>query len=67
MSEYLKDLLERVLWTAAEAGVAVAITETADLHTAYAPLIATGLAVLKGWLAKKVGDPDTAGTRKARA
>lgn len=61
--KFLKDLVERALWTAAEAVVAVVTTEVADLDTGvYAPLIATGLAVVKGFIAKHVGNKESAST-----
>jgi hypothetical protein len=52
---YLKDLAERVAWTAAEAGVALVAVETQDWSGTWVPVIATGLAALKGIIAKHVG------------
>lgn len=60
---YLADLAERVAWTAAQAFLSV-FTVT-DLSTAQAGGVAAAaavLALLKGVVAKHVGDPDTAAT-----
>lgn len=60
MSKYLKDLIERVVWTAAQAGVGVLIVANTNTPTAYAAVFAAGLALVKGFVAKKVGNPDSA-------
>jgi hypothetical protein len=62
MSTYLKDLLERVLWTAAQAGIGVVVVESADWDGVWVPVIAVGLAAIKGYIARYVGDPDSAAT-----
>lgn len=64
MTPFWKDWLERVLWTSAQVVVGVLITATANLDGYYVPIIAAGLAALKGLLAKKVGDPNSAATLK---
>lgn len=50
-------LAERVIWTAIQAGLGLITVEVFDLPGVYAPLIATALATLKGYVASKVGDP----------
>lgn len=48
-----RDALERVGWTAAEAGVATAIVVVAELPYEWVPILSAALAVLKAWIAKK--------------
>lgn len=56
------DAAERVLWTAAQAGLgAVAVAEL-DIPPAYGVLVAAGLAVLKAFVASHVGVQDSAST-----
>jgi len=62
MSKFWKDLIERVVWTAAQAGVGVLIVANTDTPTAYAAVIASALALVKGFIAKKVGNKDSAST-----
>lgn len=64
MSKYAKDLAERVVFTAAEAGVGVLAVAAAGWPTAYAIPIATALATLKAGLAKLVGNTDSASLAK---
>ena len=62
MSPYIKDLLQRIVFTFAFTFLSV-FTIT-DLGTANGAAVAGGAAVLslvKSWLAKHVGDPNTAG------
>jgi len=62
MSPYIKDLLQRVVFTFAFAFLSV--FTLADLGSGKEAAIAGGaaaLALVKGWLAKHVGDPNTAG------
>ncbi|NYI04932.1 hypothetical protein [Allostreptomyces psammosilenae] len=61
-SSFLLDLLERVGWTAAQAGVGVVAAETAGLETWWAVPIATLLAAVKGQIATRIGAPGTAAT-----
>lgn len=56
------DLGERVLWTAAQAGIAVAVTETADLPLWLSVPIAAGLSAAKGFVAKQLARKGTAST-----
>lgn len=62
MSKYLKDWLERVAWTAAQAAVGVVVVEVNDLDQWWVFPIAAALAGLKGFIAKKVGNSDSAST-----
>lgn len=62
MPKFLVDLLERVGWTAAEAGLAVVTTDSLNVPIAWAPLVAAGLALLKGFVAKHIGNGDSAST-----
>lgn len=50
-----RDALERILWTAAEAGLSAAIVIVAELDLYWAPILATVLAAVKAWVAKRVG------------
>jgi hypothetical protein len=62
MSPYVRDMLQRVVFTFAFTFLS-AFTIT-DLSTANGAAVAGGAAVLslvKSWLAKHVGDPNTAG------
>lgn len=62
--KYLKDLGERVLWTGVEAGLGLVTVEALDIPVAYAALVAAGLAIVKGWVAKHVGNKDSASTNR---
>lgn len=62
MNGFKKDWLERVLWTAAQAVLGVVAVEVADLNLAWAPVVAVAVAALKGVVARKVGDPESAAT-----
>ena len=55
-------LLERVLWTAAQAGLAVITVEQFDIPVQWAPVIATALAAVKGYVARRVGDSNDPST-----
>lgn len=61
-------LWERVLWTAAQAGLALVSVElleaTAGVETpvAFVPVIAAFLSYLKGQVARKVGNPQSPAT-----
>jgi hypothetical protein len=58
--KYVLDLAERVGATAAEAGIAVAITELSGQSVWWAVLAVPALAAAKGWLARYTGDPGSA-------
>lgn len=58
---FLKDLAERVVWTAVQAFVSVfAVTDLSSAKSAGVAAAAAVLSVLKGVAATKVGDPGTA-------
>jgi hypothetical protein len=65
MSKFGKDWLERVSWTAAQAAVGVLAVEVGGLDVWWAVGAATALAALKGWVAKRVGNPESASTAKS--
>lgn len=54
------DIAERVIWTTAQVLVAYAITNQAQIPGQYVVIIAPVLAVLKGIIAQRVGDPNSA-------
>jgi hydrogenase/urease accessory protein HupE len=58
----LLDIAERTGWTAAQAGLGVIITYAAGLPPAYAVPVAGALALLKGYIASHIGEPDSAAT-----
>lgn len=60
MNKLLLDAGERVLSTAAQAGITAAIVETQDLSYWWAPLVLTSLTIGKTALASWVGRRDTA-------
>lgn len=66
MSRYLIDLTERVAGTAAASFLGVELANGADifslntLHAAAVAALITGATVIKGVLARFVGDPGTA-------
>ena len=60
--QYLTDLIERVLWTAAEAGIAYALVSIQGANDWWVIPVATCLAAIKGFVAKKIGDSNSAAT-----
>lgn len=60
---YAIDLGERVIATAAAAGLGYAIDQLTGASGAWVPLIVVGLTAVKGILAKFVGDKDSAGLK----
>lgn len=58
--KFVRDVAERTFWTAAEAGTAYLSTVQWDLDPVLTVPIATGLAALKGLIAKHVGTKNTA-------
>lgn len=48
------DVVERVLWTAAQAGLGYLAVEFTDSGAEWAVAVATGAALLKNWVAKKL-------------
>lgn len=67
MSTYVKDLLERLLWTIAQVTVGVLVVESAGWDAWWAVPVAGVLMVAKGFIAKKIGDPNSAATLPAGA
>lgn len=65
MSKFSKDLAERVAATAAFAGVGVLVIANTNTPTAYTVVIAAVLSLAKGWLAKFVGNADSASLTKS--
>lgn len=59
-STYVRDITERVLVTAAQAGIAEVVIAAADWPQWVAVPVLAGLAVAKGWLAKLIGNKDSA-------
>lgn len=62
LPKFWRDWTERVFWTCAQVVLAVLIKETADLDGSYVPVIAVLLAGLKGMVAKKIGNGESAST-----
>lgn len=60
MNKFWKDLAERVFWTAAQAGVGVLVVVNTDTPTAYAAVIAAALSFIKGNIARRIGQQETA-------
>jgi len=55
-----RDVAARAGWTAAEVVVSAVSIEALNLPRELIPVAATGLSVLKSWIATKVGNPNTA-------
>lgn len=65
MTKLYKDIIERALWTAAQAFLAIYTVGGVDeLKSAAAAGVAAGLSVIKGFAATKMGDPESAATIK---
>lgn len=60
--KFIKDTTERVVWTAIQAGVGVVAASAADWPKEWAFVIAAGIALVKGLVARHIGDPDSAST-----
>ena len=58
-------LFERVFWTAVQAALGVVTVEMFDLPAVWAPVVATVLAVVKGYVARRIGDPNEPATLPA--
>lgn len=56
----VKDIAERAVWTALEAGVAYVGTRLVDVGPEWALAAAPVLAVVKGWIASHIGKRDAA-------
>lgn len=57
---YILDLAERTLATAAQGAIAEVVILSADWPQWVAVPVMAGLAVVKGWLGKAVGNKDSA-------
>lgn len=61
-SKFVVDWFERILWTGAQAALAAVSFSEFDLPLWSLPIIAAGLAAVKGFVAKMVGNSDSAST-----
>jgi hypothetical protein len=62
-STFVKDALERAIWTAAQAFLAVfTVGDMASAKAAGIAAVAAGISVLKSVIATQVGDSSTAAT-----
>lgn len=64
MPKYLRDALERVLWTSVAAAVSAAAVYVNDLPGVWIPIGTVIFTTLKVLVAKKVGDPNSAALLK---
>lgn len=58
--KFVTDAVERVAWTAIEAGLAALAVHVSDAPTELIPLLTAGLALLKSIVARHVGDTTSA-------
>lgn len=61
MSGFVKDALERILWTALQAAVATAAAIVAELDYVWVPVLTVALTTVKTWVAGKVSGGESAG------
>lgn len=60
MKPLYKDVIERAVWTAIQAFIAVyTVSDMETLKVAAAAGVAAGLSVIKGFIASNIGDPKT--------
>lgn len=59
---YIRDLMERVIWTGAQAAAAAIVVGLTDAAGWWVVPLASLAATLKGLAARKVGDPESAST-----
>jgi len=65
MTKLYKDIIERAVWTAVQAFVAVYTVGGVDeLKSAATAAVAAGISVIKGFAATKIGDTESAATLK---
>jgi hypothetical protein len=65
MTKLHKDIIERAIWTAAQAFFAIYTVGGVDqLKAAATAAVAAGLSVVKGFVATRIGDKDSAATLK---
>jgi hypothetical protein len=63
MSKLTKDIIERIFWTAVQAFLAVFIvSDISNLKAAGVAAAAAVLSAIKGLVASKVGNPESAST-----
>lgn len=60
-----RDRAERVLWTLAQAGLGVLTVEVLDIPVAYAPVVASVIALAKVFVSGKLGNKDSASSDPA--
>jgi hypothetical protein len=66
MNKLQKDILERAIWTAVQAFIAVYTVGGVDeVKSAATAAIAAAISVVKGLIATKIGDPESAATIKS--
>lgn len=61
-SSFWTDWFERVAWTAAQVVLSLVTVDQLDLPTEMVPVLAAGLAAVKGFVAKMIGNSDSAST-----
>lgn len=59
---FIVDWLERVFWTFVQAGIGAISVDQFDLPGYWGVVIAAGLSIVKGFVAKQIGNPDSAST-----
>lgn len=65
MNKLQKDILERAIWTAAQAFIAVYTVGGVDeIKSAATAAVAAAISVVKGFVATKMGNPESAATIK---
>lgn len=66
MTKLHKDIIERAIWTAIQAFIAVyAVGGVDELKSAATAAVAAGISVIKGFAATKIGDAGSAATLKS--
>ena len=60
--KFWRDWAERVFWTAVQGGLAIWSVDGFDLPLWAVPIVAAGLAAVKGFVAKQISNKDSAST-----
>jgi hypothetical protein len=60
--QFMKDWAERVFWTTVQGALAAVSYDQFDLPLWSVPIVAAGLAALKGFVARAYGNKDSAST-----
>lgn len=60
--KFMTDAVERVAWTAAQAALSTIVVTSFDLPLWLVPIAASVLSAAKAFVAKKIGNPDSAST-----